>query len=320
MATTGSAGAPERPRHGHPFVEISAGRYRADISAFGGGPRLLEYDGRPLLVDYPRGEYPPLNAGTMLAPWPNRVADGVFSHDGVVHRLEITEPGRSNAIHGFVADRAWDFVEAGDDYVTLAIDVDPQPGWQWPMRFTVRWSIDADDGLRADVTAENRGETACPFGFGFHPYLSAAGADVADCILSVDVESNLPLEPARNLPAGPMIPADAVVPGLSDGIATSGLWLDHCFNSPATDARALLIGPDGHGVELWADDHFQWFQIFTADPARREGFPRVGRAVAVEPMTCPPDALRSGRDLIRIDSGEKIELAMGLRSATTSTS
>lgn len=320
MATTASAGTPKRPRHGHPFIEISAGRYRADISAFGGGPRLLEYDGRPLLVDYPRGEFPPLNAGTMLAPWPNRVADGVFIHDGVVHRLEITEPGRSNAIHGFVDDRVWNFVEAGDDHVTLVIDVDPQPGWQWPMRFTVRWSVGADDGLRAAVTAENRGETACPFGFGFHPYLSAAGADVADCILSVDVEANLPLEPARNLPAGPMIPADAVVPGLSDGIATSGLWLDHCFNSPAADARARLIGPDGHGVELWADDHFRWFQIFTADPARREGFPRVGRAVAVEPMTCPPDALRSGRDLIRIDAGEKIELAMGLRAVTTSTS
>ena len=260
MTTAGSTGAPERPSHGHPFIEISAGRYRADISAFGGGPRSLEYDGRPLLVDYPRGEYPPLNAGTVLAPWPNRVADGVCSHEGVVHRLEITEPGRSNAIHGFVADRAWNFVEAGADHVTLAIDVDPQPGWQWPMRFTVRWSVDADDGLRADVTAENCGETACPFGFGFHPYLSAA------------------------------------------------------------DARARLNGPDGHGVELWAYDHFRWFQIFTADPARREGFPRVGRAVAVEPMTCPPDALRSGRDLIRIVAGETIELAMGLRSATTSTS
>lgn len=193
MTTAGNTGAPERPSHGHPFIEISAGRHRADISAFGGGPRSLEYDGRPLLVDYPRGEYPPLNAGTVLAPWPNRVADGVFSHDGVV-------------------------------------------------------------------------------------------------------------------------------PGLADGIATSGLWLDHCFNAPAADARARLIGPDGHGVELRAYDHFRWFQIFTADPARREGFPRVGRAVAVEPMTCPPDALRSGCDLIRIVAGETIELAMGLRSATTSTS
>ena len=334
MVTTGTGEAPQHPRHEHPFIEISAGEYRADISAFGGGPRSLEYAGRPLLVDYPRGEFPPLSAATLLAPWPNRVADGVFVHDGVVHRMQITEPGRSNAIHGFVADCAWDFVEAGEDHVTLAIEPGPQPGWNWPMRFTVRWSVDADAGLRADVTAENLGASACPFGFGFHPYLSAAGAGLADCVLSVDVERNLPLEPVRNLPAGPDVPADAVVPGLSDGVLTSGLWLDHCFASPvrssassldddadvqasdAHPARARLTGPDGEGVEMWADENFGWFQIFTADPARREGFPRVGRALAVEPMTCPPDALRSGRDLIRIGAGESVELSMGIRAAT----
>ena len=323
MVTTGVGEALERPGHEHPFIEISAGEYRADISAFGGGPRSLECDGRPLLVDYPRGEFPPLSAATLLAPWPNRVTDGVFIHDGVVHRMQITEPGRSNAIHGFVGNRDWGFVEAGEDHVTLSIEPGPQPGWNWPMRFTVRWSVDEDAGLRADVTAENLGASECPFGFGFHPYLSAAGADLDDCVLSVAVERNLPLEPVRNLPAGPDIPADAVVPGLSDGVLTSGLWLDHCFTSPAPSkdaadpvARARLTGPDGTGVELWADDHFGWFQIFTADPARREGFPRVGRALAVEPMTCPPDALRSGRDLIRIPPSGRIELSLGIRAAT----
>ncbi|WP_295624216.1 aldose 1-epimerase family protein [uncultured Corynebacterium sp.] len=326
MTTSGGGESLERPRHEHPFIEISSGEYRADISAFGGGPRSLEHDGRPLLVDYPRGEFPPLSAATLLAPWPNRVTDGVFIHDGVVHRMQITEPGRSNAIHGFVANRAWDFVEAGRDHVTLSIEPGPQPGWNWPMRLTVRWSVDADAGLRADVTVENLGTDECPFGFGFHPYLSAAGADLSDCVLSVAVEDNLPLEPVRNLPAGPEVPADRVVPGLSDGVLTSGLWLDHCFTSPpaqgpddgtaAPPARARLVGPDGAGVEMWADDRFGWFQIFTADPARREGFPRVGRALAVEPMTCPPDALRSGRDLIRIPAGGRTELSLGIRAAT----
>ena len=132
------------------------------------------------------------------------------------------------------------------------------------------------------------------------------------------------------------------MPGLSDGVLTSGLWLDHCFASPAPasapapstslddgaaagesagrPARARLVGPDGDGVEMWADEAFGWFQIFTADPARREGFPRVGRALAVEPMTCPPDALRSGRDLIRIPPSGRIELSLGIRAATPPTS
>lgn len=36
MVTTGVGEALERPGHEHPFIEISAGEYRADISAFGG--------------------------------------------------------------------------------------------------------------------------------------------------------------------------------------------------------------------------------------------------------------------------------------------
>lgn len=313
MAAATAAQPPESPGNGHEFIGIAAGDYRADISAFGGGPRALDFAGRPLLVSYPRGEYPALSAGTLLAPWPNRVADGTFIHDGEVHRLRITESGRSNAIHGFVGTLPWDVDDVSDSQVTLSLDLEPQPGWPWPMRYTVRWRLDAEGGLRGDVTCRNLGATACPFGFGFHPYLCAAGADLDDCVLSAGVARNLPLEPVRNLPAGPDVPADSVVPGLPRGIAARGLWLDHCF-ATAGRPRARLVGPDGRGAELWADDSFGWFQIFTADPARREGFPRVGRAVAVEPMTCPPDALRSGRDLIILGPGEWAELSMGIRA------
>jgi aldose 1-epimerase len=35
--------------------------------------------------------------------------------------------------------------------------------------------------------------------------------------------------------------------------------------------------------------------------------------VAVEPMTCPPDALRSGRDLVVLDPGETWRGNWGIR-------
>lgn len=303
--------------HDHEFVDISAGDYAASISVFGGGPRALEYDGAPLLTDYPKGFNPPLSAGTLLAPWPNRVADGVFIFDGEVHRLDITEPSRANAIHGFVADRIWQVVDRGDTHVTLAISVAPQPGWPWPLDMQVRWQVDAEEGLSVEFTVVNRGEGECPFGFGWHPYLSAFDAPLRECTLQLPVDRNLPLEPIRNLPAGPAIPAERVLPNVQDGASLDGVWLDHCFVvSEGTSGRreARLIGPGGRGVALWADESFGFFQVYIADPGRREGFPGHSKAIAVEPMTCPPDALRSGAGLIRLAPGESKTLRAGLMS------
>ena len=47
---------------------------------------------------------------------------------------------------------------------------------------------------------------------------------------------------------------------------------------------------------MWAEPCFGWVQVFTPGE-----FPGKGaRAVAIEPMTCPPDALNSGIDLISV--------------------
>lgn len=308
-------------RHSHPFVDISAGEYRASISTFGGGLRSLEYSGKPLVVSYPEGAYPPLSSGIVLAPWPNRTADGVFAHDGVLHRLDITEPARATAIHGFVGQMAWHVADKAEDFVALELSTGLRQGWPWPLRMRVTWSLDAKEGLRASFDVRNEADASCPFGLGWHPYLSALGAPLDDCVLHLPVGTNLPLDSVRNLPAGPEFPARRVLPDVEVGQRMAGVWLDHCFGEISaqeeTLAEARLLNPDGEGVRLWVGEGFNWFQVFTADPARREGYPGVGRALAVEPMTCPPDALRSGRDLIRLNAGEERSFECGISLASS---
>lgn len=308
-------------RHSHPFVDISAGEHRASISTFGGGLRSLEYSGKPLVVSYPEGAYPPLSSGIILAPWPNRTADGVFAHDGVLHRLDITEPARATAIHGFVGQMAWHVADKAEDFVALELSTGLRQGWPWPLRMRVTWSLDAKEGLRASFDVRNEADASCPFGLGWHPYLSALGAPLDDCVLHLPVGTNLPLDSVRNLPAGPEFPARRVLPDVEVGQRMARVWLDHCFGEISaqeeTLAEARLLNPDGEGVRLWVGEGFNWFQVFTADPARREGYPGVGRALAVEPMTCPPDALRSGRDLIRLNAGEERSFECGISLASS---
>jgi aldose 1-epimerase len=54
-------------------------------------------------------------------------------------------------------------------------------------------------------------------------------------------------------------------------------------------------------MTLWMDEAFRWVQVFTADALPE---PRRRRGVAVEPMTCPPDAFNSGEDLLVLAPGE----------------
>ena len=64
--------------------------------------------------------------------------------------------------------------------------------------------------------------------------------------------------------------------------------------------RVRLTEPGGGAVTMWLGRGLDWIQIFTADPLPGDWH---RAAVAVEPMTCPPDAFNSGTDLIRLEPG-----------------
>ncbi|HLY85241.1 MAG TPA: hypothetical protein VKO84_01835 [Gaiellaceae bacterium] len=53
-------------------------------------------------------------------------------------------------------------------------------------------------------------------------------------------------------------------------------------------------------VTVWGDEAWPWMQVFTGDlpDIRRRG-------LAVEPMTCPPQAFRTGEGVIRLEPGER---------------
>ncbi|RYG63603.1 galactose mutarotase, partial [bacterium] len=60
--------------------------------------------------------------------------------------------------------------------------------------------------------------------------------------------------------------------------------------------RVRLRG-DGAGVEITFDATCPWVQVHTADADDRIG-------LAVEPMTCAPDAFNSGTGLVLLEPGE----------------
>ncbi|QUG99986.1 aldose 1-epimerase family protein [Saccharopolyspora erythraea] len=301
------------PATGRQF-EIAHGAARAVVTEVGAALRAFEVGGVPYSETYGPDEQPPSAAGAVLVPWPNRVADGHWTLDGEPQQLALSEPARHNAIHGLLRHAPWRLVEHAESTVVLHAMVVSQPGWPVPLLTSIGYTLD-DDGLTVTHTVENLGARATPFGVGVHPYPRAGHAETDDCVLRLAASSVLPVDPERLLPTRPPRALQGDEIEFRTGRRLAGVLLDTAFGgaAPAPDdprerIRHTLTDPTGHGVELWADPVFKWVQVYTADD-----FPGRGRAVAIEPMTCPPAALNSGEDLLVLQPGETWIASWGLR-------
>ena len=92
--------------------------------------------------------------------------------------------------------------------------------------------------------------------------------------------------------------------------------LDHCFGDLVRDddgiAHVELRDPGGGtAVTLWLDESYRYFMLYTGDPR-----PDVARrSLAVEPMTCAPNAFRTGDDVLVLEPGAAIESEWGISPA-----
>ncbi len=284
---------------------LEHGPFRAAVASIGGSLRELTHDGRDLVVAYAADELRPAFRGAILAPWPNRVVDGRYTDAGVEQRLALTEPDRGHALHGLVCWQDFELVEAGPDHVELLARIPAQGGYPHQVEVTVRYALD-DAGLTTTVTGSNVGSTTAPWGTGPHPYLVAGTGRVDDWELELPARSVLTVTPDR------LIPADiADVAAVDDGRfdfrsrrALAGTEIDHAYTDLDRDddglATVRLFDSTGRGVAMIFDPACPWIQIHTADRPEPENN-RLG--LAVEPMTCAPDAFNSGVGLIRLEPG-----------------
>ncbi|KAA2262988.1 aldose 1-epimerase family protein [Solihabitans fulvus] len=291
-------------------LDIVCGATRAVVTEIGAGLRAYEVAGVPYLETFGEAEKPPMGAGMVLVPWPNRTAGARWELAGQPQQLAVTEPARGNAIHGLTRHERWTVVEHTGSLVSLEITLDAQPGWPVPLRTTISYAVD-EGGLTVTHGVHNVGDRPTPFGLGTHPYLRAGVQATDDCELRLAATTVLPLDPDRMVPSGPPRPVAGTEFDFLSGRPLRGVSLDTPFGGCLPDddglVRHTLRGPTG-GVELWADPDFRWVQVYTPDD-----FPGRGRAVAIEPMTCPPDALNSGVDLIVLSPGESWQGRWGVR-------
>ena len=184
----------------------------------------------------------------------------------------------------------------------LVAVISPQDGYPFRVEVETEYRLDAD-GLRQTVTARNLGADAAPWGTGPHPYLVAGDGRVDDWTLALPASEVLTVTPDRLSPVAVEPVTDHPEWDFRSAHAIGDVFIDHAFTSLSYEdgiAEVRLTTADGTGVAMRWDERCPWVQVHTADTGI-EASHRIG--LAVEPMTCPPDAFNSGVDLVVLEPG-----------------
>jgi aldose 1-epimerase len=274
---------------------LRSGAYEAVIASVGASLRALRHDGRDLVVPFEADELRPGYRGTTLAPWPNRVVDGRYSFGGTDHQLALTEPGRGHALHGLSPWLDFHVTDRGADHVTLSATIEPQAGYPWRVEVTTTYSL-STDGLTQSVRARNDSAEPAPWGTGPHPYLVAGSSPLDEWTFRLPADDVLLVTDSRLIPTSltPVAEADAARFDYREARVLGGVEIDHAYSGLGRDAdgftTATLTDASGAGVAMTWDEACPWVQIHTADLPGGDITPGHRAGLAVEPMTCAPDA------------------------------
>lgn len=276
---------------------LRAGDYDAVIASVGATLRSLTHTGRDLVVPFEADEVRMGYRGATLAPWPNRVVDGRYSFGGEEYQLALTEPARSHALHGLASWLSFEAIDKGPDHVTLAAVIEPQTSYPWRIEVQSTFALTAD-GLTQTVRARNLSAEPAPWGTGPHPYLVAGASPLDTWTLTLPADEVLQVDDRLSptvLDAVDAVDADRF--DFREPRVLGAVEIDHAYAGLVRDdagfATVRLTESSGSGVEMTWDAACPWVQIHTADKGAGKPGHRAG--LAVEPMTCAPDAYNADR-------------------------
>lgn len=312
-------------------ADTPSGPARAVITELAAGIRSYAVDGIDLVETFAEHSRPPMGAGIVLVPWPNRIRDGLWhdgasgSEGGTAQQLALTEPARHNAIHGLLRYSPYRETLRTQSMVTLSATVFPQAAYPFQLDTEVSYALVAD-GLDVTHSIRNVGRGDAPVAIGAHPYLRIGDVPSGELLLRVAADTHIDVDERMN-PVGSSsvtdtrfdLRTDRKVDTLDLDDGFTGVSMEHgrSVHTSSEHARSehTLTAPDGRTVSLWGDENITYVQVFTprSFPVQTAAGVVSRQAVAIEPMTAPADAFNSGEGVRRLKQGEEWTVRWGIR-------
>ncbi|WSQ10894.1 aldose 1-epimerase [Streptomyces sp. NBC_01231] len=264
----------------------------------------------------------------LLAPFPNRVADGRYRFRGDDHDLLPGRRADRLIYHGFARETPFDLVEAttGPDSARLLLrstGIRPgrYPGYPFAVDLDVEYTV-GERELSIEIRATNVGDATAPHAVGWHPYFTLS-RPIDDLDLHI---------PARTLirTDASLIPLhgeDARLP--LDGSPGMDFRTPRRLGAAVIDAcyADLIPGPDGRTETVLRDpatrDELRVWQyggylhVFTGDTLARDR----RTSLALEPVEATTDAFNRPEhaSALSLEPGRQRRFRFGVRYAPAGT-
>ena len=242
----------------------------------------------------------------ILAPFPNRLANGTYTHLDKTYQFPLNNAATNNAIHGFCKDVPMTVIATWHNENEGGLTCrwqDEGTHQAYPFRFTLEVTMILRGGaFEMKMGFKNDDTEVIPVGMGWHPYF---------------IMSNKSNETSLQMPYCQRIIIDEKM--LPTGKISrftrfqtlkkiKKIVLDNGFKlSPRGKIAETILQSERGKLTFWQEKgagKWNFLQVFT--PPHR-------KSIAIEPMTCNIDAFNNNDGLTWLEPTELLEGRFGVR-------
>ncbi len=283
------------PAYGGNLNELVFSKDNALHAVIAGTKSLEELQG--LTINFYRG--------AKLSPFPNRICGGKYDFNGTTYTLECNDG--LHALHGLIWNKpcvikSKKISESCAELVLTMHNNFLHNGFPYRYRLDLEYVLDSK-GFTCKTTITNTSETAMPIGDGWHPYFTT-GSTIN--MLKLKLPVNKQLELASGIPTNNYLLDDL----FTDAFKIGDTVFDHCFEIHTDEAtiETLLIDENNNlTLSVWqqtGNNGYNYVQVYT---------PPDRKSIAIEPMTCAPDAFNNKKGLIVLAPDEQLTVSFGVK-------
>lgn len=246
----------------------------------GGSLQELVFNNKVIINSTETLPYEQSYASAILFPFANRIENGHYQFNEILHQLPINKIEENNAIHGLVYNKTFEvvhFAAHNDEAVVHVRYIENGEPKGFPFKYIITLSyIIKKSSLELIVEVKNIDKFSFPFTLGWHPYF--VSSNLENSLLELDCSKKIAVNDQK-------IPINEESITLSKDIHFKDVELDDCF---ILNKNRICFNTPDYRLDFNFSADGKYLHLYI--PSNR-------RTIAIEPQTGSANNFNDNRGL-----------------------